>query len=274
MKSRFFLLAALTFALAGCNSKFIKASDGNCSCSRVSFPSGATESVFCERQPTEESCRQKCASAVVLDVERKSKWFGPNNEKGGCSTRQLDTEGLLTGLAGKLSGKEAEPEKEAPPAKPTFPSITSTPLVDFFRNNPWDGRAQPAYPIVAVTIRDWSDSQCYSATAVIWHNARKSESVPEFRACSDREGASIAQARDNGFRREMFERQIATSNHTGNVRSTGPKPPISGTPRDPMFMNKRGMGEFIANLVTVTGWNFGGGVRFWITGYEPNKAGT
>lgn len=272
MKGRFIALLTLGLVLAGCNSKLIKVTEGNCACSRVAFPSGSSESIFCERQATEDACRRKCQAAVVLDVERKTSWYGANNEKGGCTTRQLDTEGLLTGLTAGLGKKSPDNQKEDAPAEPQAPSIVTTSLLNFFKGNPWDGRAQPAYPLVAVTIRDWSDSNCYVATAVIWHTAKKPEAIPAFSACHDPSQVSLTMAGNDGYRREMFERQLATANHTGNVRTTGPKPPISGTPRDPAFMNKRGMTQFIAELVTVTGWTFGGGVRFWITGYEPVPA--
>ena len=64
--------------------------------------------------------------------------------------------------------------------------------------------------------------------------------------------------------------------HSGNVRSTGPKPPMLAIPdRQPINGNQQlAFQGFIQQLVLDTGWQPGAPTNMWLVGYDVNGGAT
>ncbi|MCL2161435.1 MAG: hypothetical protein FWH56_06060 [Betaproteobacteria bacterium] len=147
------------------------------------------------------------------------------------------------------------------PAKPTVPSINETKLAGLFTKHPYDGTTKTHFPRVAVTVHEWSGS-CWVASAKLWWNRTKSESIPPFSVCAE---GSLNFHVNNAAGLHHFIAQSEYSEHSGNVRTTGPKPPMMAIPQHmPNDSN-----DFIMKLVVATGWQPGAPTNMWIVDFKP-----
>jgi hypothetical protein len=161
---------------------------------------------------------------------------------------------------------KAEPAKQtASNTVPAAPSIRATALAGLFAKHPFAGTARTHYPRVAITVTDWSRSDCWTAVATVWQNKTKSESVPPFSVCW---GQSLGYAVNNAANLHLFMQQSAVE-HSGNVRTIGPKPPMMAIPdRQPINESQQlAFQGFIQQLVIDTGWKPGAPTNFWLVGY-------
>ena len=117
-------------------------------------------------------------------------------------------------------------------------------------------------------IRDRSRSDCWSATATIWWSKSKSEVVPGFSVCW---GQSVSFAANNAANLHLFMQQMAVD-HSGNVRTVGPKPPMLAIPdRQPISERQQlAFQGFVQQLVLDTGWQPGAPTNIWLVGYDTN----
>lgn len=169
---------------------------------------------------------------------------------------------------------------KAEPAKQTAsntvpaaaPSIRATALAGLFAKHPFDGTARTHYPRAAITVTDWSRSDCWTAVATVWWNKAKSESVPPFSVCW---GQSLGYAVNNAANLHLFMQQSAVE-HSGNVRTIGPKPPMMAIPdRQPINESQQlAFQGFIQQLVIDTGWKPGAPTNFWLAGYDTRSPAT
>jgi len=123
---------------------------------------------------------------------------------------------------------------------------------------------------VAVTVTDWSRSDCWIGTATIWWSKTKSEAVPAFSVCW---GQSVGYAVNNAANLHLFMQQMAVE-HSGNVRTVGPKPPMLAIPdRQPISERQQlAFQGFVQQLVLDTGWQPGAPTNLWLVGYDANAA--
>ncbi len=121
---------------------------------------------------------------------------------------------------------------------------------------------------MAVTVTDWSRSDCWIGTATIWWSKTKSEAVPAFSVCW---GQSVGYAVNNAANLHLFMQQMAVE-HSGNVRTVGPKPPMLAIPdRQPISERQQlAFQGFVQQLVLDTGWQPGAPTNLWLVGYDAN----
>ncbi|WP_293502358.1 hypothetical protein [Roseateles sp.] len=152
----------------------------------------------------------------------------------------------------------------------TPPSIRTTALAGVFAKTPFDGTAKTHFPRVAVTVTDWSRQDCWQAVATLWRSATQSEAVPTFSVCW---GKSVGFAVNNAVSMRAFMLQSAVQ-HTGNVRTTGPKPPMISIPDRQPFGDRMQLAfqSFIEQLTLDTGWQIGPSMNLWIVGYDASAA--
>ena len=185
-------------------------------------------------------------------------------EKPAVSKGQPDAAGNTAGAttAGAAAG-QAEPAKAAPSGTP----IKQTALAGLFAKNPYDGTPKSYFPRVALTITDWSRGDCWTAVAVIWHSKSKSENVPPFSVCWN---TSLGFALNNAANLHLFMEQSAIE-HSGNVRSIGPKPPMMAVPMQTPLdeRSQQSYQSFIEQIVVDTGWQAGAPTNFWLVGFDP-----
>lgn len=146
-------------------------------------------------------------------------------------------------------------------------SITATSLSGIFTKYPYDGSTSAPFPRVAVTVTDWSRSDCWTAKATIWWSARKSEPVAPFAVCW---GQSLGFAINNAAGLHMFMGQTAMTT-SGNVRGEGPKPPMLAVPGNQQLGERQMQQDFpgfISQLIVSTGWEAGGDTNMWLVGYK------
>jgi len=201
----------------------------------------------------------------------------------GCVTAQTQADGstkvhLSLGGAAKVSPDNAAPAitpaTEVRPAAATSPvsgpGIRTTTLAGVFSKHPYDGTPKTYFPRVAVTVTDWSRSDCWIGRATIWWSKSKSESVPAFTVCW---GQSVGYAVNNAANLHLFMQQMAVE-HSGNVRTTGPKPPMLVIPdRQPISERQQlAFQGFIQQLLIDTGWQPGAPTNLWLVGYDANAA--
>lgn len=205
----------------------------------------------------------------------------------GCVTTQPQPDGstkvhLSLGAPGKPSPDNSLPTPASTPtvmadqAKPERPSsfiapgIRTTGLASVFSKHPYDGTPKTYFPRVAVTVTDWSRNDCWIGTATIWRSKTKSEAVPAFSVCW---GQTVGYAVNNAANLHLFMQQTAAE-HSGNVRTTGPKPPMLAIPdRQPISERQQlAFQGFIQQLVLDTGWQPGTSTNLWLVGYDANAA--
>lgn len=191
----------------------------------------------------------------------------------------------INGAAGNRSGNAVAPPEEAGGAaaagaatagasaamsKSMPPSIRTTALAGLFAKHPYDGTAKSSYPRVAVTLTDWSRNDCWVAEATIWKSKTKSEAVPPFSVCIN---GSMGFAVNNAANLHLFMGQSAVE-HSGNVRTVGPKPPMMTTPMKLPFGETKysTYHSFIEQLVVDTGWQPGAPTNFWLVGFGADSA--
>lgn len=153
----------------------------------------------------------------------------------------------------------------------SVPGIRTTVLAGIFSKHPYDGSTnKPYFPRVAVTVTDWSRSDCWTATATVWWAKRKSEAVPAFTVCWRQ---SVGYAVNNAANLHLFMQQMAVEN-SGNVRTTGPKPPMRAiTDKQPISERQQlAFQGFIQQLVIDTGWQAGAPTNLWLVGYEAGAS--
>lgn len=162
---------------------------------------------------------------------------------------------------------QARPDQSAPPGAP---GIRSTSLAGVFAKHPYDGIPKTYFPRVAVTVTDWSRNDCWIGTAAIWWSKTKSEAVPAFSVCW---GQSVGYAVNNAANLHLFMQQTAAE-HSGNVRTVGPKPPMLAIPdRQPIGERQQlAFQGFVQQLVLDTGWQPGAPTNLWLVGYDANAA--
>lgn len=162
---------------------------------------------------------------------------------------------------------QTKPERPSPVSTP---AIRSTALAGVFAKHPYDGTPKTYFPRVAVTVTDWSRNDCWSAVATIWWSKAKSEPVAPFSVCW---GQSVGFAVNNAANLHLFMQQMAVE-HSGNVRTTGPKPPMLAIPdRQPFGESKQlAFQGFVEQLVLDTDWQAGAPTNLWLVGYDPNAA--
>lgn len=148
------------------------------------------------------------------------------------------------------------------------PGLKTTRLANIFRDHPYDGTPKTFFPRVAVTVTDWSRSDCWQAVATIWWSKTKSEAVPAFSVCW---GQSLGFAVNNAANFRLFMEQMAVE-HSGNVRTTGPKPPMLAIPdRQPIGERQQvAFQGFIQQLALDTGWQSGAPTNLWLVGYDAH----
>jgi len=162
---------------------------------------------------------------------------------------------------------QAKPEQPSPV---NAPSIRTTAFAGIFAKHPYDGTSKTHFPRAAVTLTDWSRSDCWVATATIWWTKSKSEAVPAFSVCP---GQSLGFAINNAANLHLFIEQTAFE-HSGNVRTTGPRPPMLATPDRPPIGERQqeSYHGFIEQLVLDTGWQPGAPTNMWLVGFNANAA--
>lgn len=184
------------------------------------------------------------------------------------------TRGLNTAQSAPTSGQVAANPKTVPqPARSNAVSaadIRTTALGGIFKKYPYDGTPKSHFPRVAVTVTDWSRSDCWLGTATIWWSKSKSESVPGFFVCWSQ---SLGFAVNNAANLHLFMQQMAVE-HSGNLRTIGPKPPMLAIPdRQPISESQQlAFQGFIQKLVLDTGWQPGAPTNIWLVGYDANAA--
>lgn len=207
---------------------------------------------------------------------------------GGCVTTQPQGDGStkvtvsLADALGLPKGKPApavapntelksnQPATKAAPVPPRAGSIQQTNLAGLFQKHPWNGSTRAVFPRVAVTLADWSRSDCWTAQATLWWSANKSEKISPFSVCW---GTSLGFAVNNAANLHLFIGQ-SSMEHSGNIRSTGPKPPMIAIPdRAPLQESQQqNYHGFIQQLVLDTGWQAGAATNMWIVGFDANAA--
>jgi hypothetical protein len=157
-----------------------------------------------------------------------------------------------------------------PSSAPAAPRVSATKLAGVFAKHPYDGTPKTYFPRVAVTVTDWSRNDCWVGTATIWWSKTKSEPVPTFSVCW---GQSVGYAVNNAANLHLFMQQMAVE-HSGNVRTVGPKPPMLAVPdRQPISERQQlAFQGFIQQLVIDTGWQPGAPTNLWLVGYDANAA--
>lgn len=150
------------------------------------------------------------------------------------------------------------------------PRVSATALAGVFAKHPYDGTPKTYFPRVAVTVTDWSRNDCWIGTATIWWSKTKSEPVPTFSVCW---GQSVGYAVNNAANLHLFMQQTAVE-HSGNVRTVGPKPPMLAIPdRQPISERQQlAFQGFVQQLVLDTGWQLGAPTNLWLVGYDANAA--
>lgn len=145
--------------------------------------------------------------------------------------------------------------------------IAQTNLAGIFSKHPWDGSAASYFPKVAITVTDFSHPDCWVADAVIWWSATKSENVNNFNVCANK---SLGAAINGAAVLHQFMGQSQIFNHTGNLRTTGPKPPqfaINTAEQRP-----QGFVDFAQQLIAETGWQAGPAeVSMWIVNFNKTS---
>lgn len=160
--------------------------------------------------------------------------------------------------------------KSERPSSVSAPSIRTTALAGIFSKHPYNGTPKSYFPRVAITVSDWTRSNCWTVTATIWWSKSKSEAVPASAVCW---GQSVGYAVNNAANLHLFMQQMAAE-HSGNVRTTGPKPPMLAIPdRQPIGERQQlAFQGFIQQLVLDTGWQPGAPTNLWLVGYDPSAA--
>lgn len=170
----------------------------------------------------------------------------------------------------------ASPAMAVPTAAVTTGSsirtTATTPLANLFAKHPYDGTPKSYFPRAAITVTDWSRSDCWTAVATIWRSSTKSESVAPFSVCW---GKSMGFSINNAANLHLFMQQSSVQ-HSGNVRTAGPKPPMLVIPdRSPIGEAKQlDFQGFVQQLLLDTGWKPGAPTNIWLVGYDANAAKT
>ena len=162
----------------------------------------------------------------------------------------------------------AQPQKAATAPAPTEPTLGTTKLAGLFSKYPYDG-SNDSYPRVAVTVRNWSQNDCWVASAKLWWSAKKSEDIAPFSVCWSQ---SLSFAINNAANLHLFMEQTALK-HSGNVRTNGPKPPMLAIPNQQPLRDdqQNAFSGFIQQLILDTGWGPGGDTNMWIVDYNSSS---
>jgi hypothetical protein len=149
------------------------------------------------------------------------------------------------------------------------PSIRATALAGIFAKKPYDGTPKTYFPRVGVTVTDWSRNDCWTAIAKIWWNKTKSESVPAFSVCR---GTSLGFSLNNAANLHLFMGQTAME-HSGNVRTDGPKPPMLAVTDHPpiAYSQQESYSGFIEQLALDTGWQAGAPTNIWLVAFSKSE---
>lgn len=187
----------------------------------------------------------------------------------GCVTTQAQPDGstkvrLSLGTSTKPA-QAAAPDNVDHNEVVVLPDIRSTSLARVFSKHPYDGTTKAHFPRAAVTVTDWARNDCWSATATIWWSVSRSEAVPTFSVCW---GQSLGYSVNNAANLHFFMQQSALE-HSGNVRTSGPKPPMLAIPDKQPISERQQLAfqGFIQQLVRDTGWQPGAPTNLWLVGY-------
>jgi hypothetical protein len=240
---------------------------------------------------SQDNARSDSAKAVGVMAHKAAMTIMAVIALTGCVTTQPQPDGstkvrLSLGSPTKVGPDSAQPAftpvpevrpaaainqaKQDRPSPVSAPGIRTTALGGVFSKHPYDGTPKTYFPRVAVTVTDWSRSDCWIGTATIWWSKSKSEAVPAFSVCW---GRSVGYAVNNAANLHLFMQQMAVE-HSGNVRTTGPKPPMLAIPdRQPISERQQlAFQGFIQQLVLDTGWQPGAPTNLWLVGYDANAA--
>lgn len=194
----------------------------------------------------------------------------------GCVTTEQRPDGRTTVRFSPSGAPDNAPASSSAqvPTKPmpAAPMLATSSLAGFFAKHPFDGTARTYFPRVALTITDWSRDDCWIARAKIWWSGKKSENVPPFSVCFDKQNLEF----DGNTLADMdvFRRQIALQT-TGNVRTEGPTPPMTAAvDQHPMNITRAQstFPHFLRQVIAETGWKGGAPTNFWIVGYGSQSA--
>ncbi len=173
----------------------------------------------------------------------------------GSTLYKLDIPAQLTSSTSLQKNElvdKQEPSIESPTIQGT--PINKTVLAQLFTKHPWGGSPEPYYPKVAVKINKIVNNNCWIADAKIWWSQSKHEDVKSFNMC---QGIQNVESAANGAANyEMFINQVQINGHTGHVRTTGPKPPMTAMPTE-LLSSPLNEDEFIKELISQTGWKLG-----------------
>lgn len=196
----------------------------------------------------------------------------------GCVTTQPQADGstkvhFSLGAPAKTELPPANTSTQNSPVRTTetiATTIRSTELGGIFSKHPYDGTPKTYFPRVAVIVKDWSRSDCWTATATIWWSKSRSETAPAFSVCWRQ---SVGYAVNNAANLHLFMQQMAVE-HSGNVRTSGPKPPMLAIPdRQPIEERQQlAFQGFIQQLLIDTGWQPGAPTNLWLVGYDAKAA--
>ena len=194
------------------------------------------------------------------------------------ATKSRPTEQQQDANSGKVATTTAKaativPEPTQAIPQDSSPPLSATALNGIFAKHPYDGTAKSNYPKVALTVIDWSSSDCWHARARIWWGPKKSEHVKPFKVCwSD----SLERAADNAVNYQLFMRQMSMES-TGNVRTEGPKAPMMAYPMpNPFGVANYAKGQqaisFIQQVIMDTGWQPGAPTNIWVVKYDTSAS--
>lgn len=150
------------------------------------------------------------------------------------------------------------------------PMLSGTKLNRLFLEHPYDGSAASEWPRVSIRVIDWSRSDCWVASAVIWWSDQQHEAVPPHKVCPS---GSLRAAMDGAVGLHHFFGKGAID-HTGNVRTDGPRPPMFAVPKQtPLpYAAEQAFPEFIQQWIAETGWQTGTSeMQVWVVGFGPSS---
>ena len=190
---------------------------------------------------------------------------------GSTVVRLSGSEALGLKPANSANNRNAQTQNAAPTSTasaPAAPPLSTTTLAGVFAKHPYDGTPKTYFPRVALTIVDWSRNDCWVAKAKIWWSSSKAENVTPFSVCFNKQSFNFALNSAAGM--HIFLQQMALE-HSGNVRTEGPKPPMLAAPdQQPMNADRAQQTyiPFLQQIIAETGWKGGAPTNFWIVGYS------
>lgn len=151
-----------------------------------------------------------------------------------------------------------------------LPMLSETKLDRLFIEHPYDGSQASEWPRVSIRVIDWSRNECWVSSAVIWWTDRQHEVVPPHKVCPS---GSFRAAIDGAVGLHHFFGK-GSVDHTGNVRTDGPRPPMFAVPKTtPLpYAAEQRFPEFIQQWIAETGWETGTAeMQVWVVGFGSSN---